>query len=141
MAVKKTDNEIKVIDVSKFFSLEAEENGKWFQPKVKGKECGIEFKVYGPNSNAQSIADDKFNKEKEEIDLIENASEKEMRYREALAKKLTAYCSDVRAANGEKLVINGKEVTKSDIFEILKNAPVIALELLRYASRQENFLD
>ena len=141
MAVKKVNDEVMVVDVSKFFSIDNEEAGKWFQPKVKGRESGIEFKVCGPNSNIQSIADDKFNKEKEEIDLIENQVEKETRYKEALAKRVAAYCTDIRAANGAKLEIKGHEVSKSDIYEIFKNAPVLTLEVMRFASRQENFLD
>lgn len=142
MAINRKNSNDNIIDITKFFSRDNEENGKWYQPKVKGKECGIEFKIYGPNSNAQSVADDKFNKEKEEIDMIEDSVEKEERYKEALAKKLAAYCGDIRGANGAKLSLgDDKEVTKKDIYDIFVNSPVIALDVMRYAARQENFLD
>lgn len=137
---KKTDS-VEIIDIKKFFSKNNEENGKWYEPTVKGMKVGFEFKVYGPNSNASIIADDKFRKEVEQIETIEDETEKQNRYKAAVAKKVTAYVCDIRASNGKEITIDGEDVSKEDIFEIFINSPVIATDILRFAQRQENFLD
>lgn len=140
MAAKKQET-ADTVEISKFFSRDNEERGKWYEPTIRGSKVGFEFRVYGPNSNAALIADDKYKKESEEIELIEDPTEKNNRYKDALARKVARYISDIRGADGRKITINGKDVTKEDIFEILKEAPTVASDILRFTLRQENFLD
>lgn len=137
MATKK---DISTLDISSFFSRENEEKGVWYEPTVKGQKVGFELRIYGPNSKAVSIADEKFQKERDEANAIEDNSEKAKKMDEILARRFASYISDIRGKDGLKLEMNGKEVTKDDIFTIIYNSPVIALDISRFAMKQDNFL-
>ena len=135
-----TKNEETTLDISSFFSRDNEENGKWYEPSVKGKPAGFEFKIYGPNSKAVALADEKFQEAREKANAIEDKEEKAKKMDEVLAERFTGYIADVRGKDGRKLVIKGKEVTKDDIYTIILNSPVIALDVSRFAMKQDNFL-
>ena len=129
-----------VINISNFFSKENEESGVWYEVKVRGVGSGIEVKVYGPNSNAAAVAQDAYQKAKNEINKIEDVSAKNKAMDKALAEYAAALCSDIRGKDGVKLVNkDGSEVTKADIKDILFNAPVLASDIARFETNQNNF--
>lgn len=128
------------IEVSNFFSRKNEEEGKWFEPLVGDVKCGIEFKVYGPNSDANSLAEDIFEKERELADTIEDYTERHAAVKAALLKRTSAVCADIRGANGKELTIHGRPVTKDDIPEIIFQSPILAVEILKFNGSQSNFL-
>ena len=64
------------LNVAKFFSKKNEEDGIWYEPKVRGVGVGFEVKVYGPNSTAAAIAQDKYQKARDEISKIEDLKAK-----------------------------------------------------------------
>lgn len=129
-----------VLDIADFFSRENEENGIWYEAKHNGIPTGIEVKVYGPNSRAVAIADEKFQKERDAVDSIENPEERAIKFDEIVAKRFAGYISDIRGKNGRKLMLADREITKADIFMIIHNSPVLALDISRFAMNQENFL-
>lgn len=128
------------LDITRFFSRDNEENGKWFEPLVKGEKVGFEVKVYGPNSKAVFTADEKFQKQRNDADKIEDADEKSRLMDKILAERFAGYVADIRGKDGRKLVIKGKEVTKDDFYTIIYNSPILALEISRFAMKQDNFL-
>ena len=132
--------ETEALDLSSFFSRDNEENGTWYEPSVKGQKVGFEVKVYGPNSKAVSVADEKFQKARDEANAIEDQVEKAKVLDKILAERFSSYIADIRGKNGRKLTINGKEVTKDDIYTIIYNSPTIALDVSRFAMKQDNFL-
>lgn len=129
-----------VLDISKFFSKENEENGKWYEAKVRGIPTGIEFKLYGPNSSANSVAQDKYQKAKDEISKIEDVAAKSKASDEALIEYAAALVCDIRGKDGLELTKDGKKVTLKDVKDILYNSPVIASDIARYQTNQNNFL-
>lgn len=128
------------IEFSKYFSRTNEEEGKWFEPEVKGQKCGLKFKVNGPNSTAASVANDIFDKAREQIETIEDAKEKDEAFTKALVNKVLGIVSDIEPS-GKPVVINGKMATKEDLLLILTQAPVITLQILKFSQQQNNFLD
>lgn len=134
-------NDVETFDLSKFFSKDNEEKGKWFNLEIDGKSSGIKAKLYGPNSSAVTIADDEFKKQREEIELIKDVEEKEEAMQKALAKRIAGYTIDLASISGKELTVRGKPFTKDDIYTFYLNSPVLALEALRKASNQVNFLD
>ena len=129
------------LDISKFFSKEAEEEGKWYEPKVRGVGVGFEVKIYGPNSTHAAIASDAYAKARDEIEKITDPEAKSKATDKALAEYSAAIAFDIRGKDGIKLVNkNGTPVTKNDIKDILFNAPVLATDIAKYANKQDNFL-
>lgn len=130
-----------IINVSDFFSKENEESGKWYEPKVRGVGVGFEFKVYGPNSSAAAVAQDKYQKAKDEVNKIEDPKAKSEAIDKILADYAASLCCDIRGIGDVELQNNdGTKVTKDDIKSILYNAPVIASDIARFETNQNNFL-
>lgn len=130
-----------VLDISKFYSKENEENGKWYEVKVRGVGSNIEVKLYGPNSKAASVAWDKYQKALDEISKIEDVGAKSVAKDEALVEYASALISDIRGKDGLKLINkDGTPVTVKDVKTILYNAPVLASDIAKYQSNQNNFL-
>lgn len=129
-----------ILDVAQFFSRENENNGVWFEPEIKGVKCGFEFLVCGVNSNTASLADEKWNKKKSELESIEDPEARAKRDDEIFAERIAGFILDIRGKNKKRLIAKGKEVTKDDIPLIIYNSPALAVEVSKFASNLENFL-
>lgn len=130
------------INISQFFSKQNEEEGKWYEPKVRGVGVGFEVKVYGPNSSAASMAQDKYQKARDEINKISDEKAKIEATDKMLAEYAAALICDIRPIGNKKLTMteNGPEVTIKDIKEIMYQAPILASDIARFESNQNNFL-
>lgn len=130
-----------VIDVSKFYSKDNEENGVWYEIKVRGVGTNIEAKLYGPNSKAASVAWEKYQKALDEISKIEDAGAKSEAKDMALVEYATALVSDIRGKGDFKLVNkDGTPFTVRDVKTMLYNAPVMASDIAKFQGNQNNFL-
>jgi len=130
-----------VLDIGKFFSRKNEEEGVWHEAVVKGVPTGIEFKIYGPNSTPVTVADEEFTKAREALNSITDPEKKANELEILVAKRFAAYIADIRSKDGKKLVYKGKEVTGDDAYDIIYGSPVLALDISRFAVRQDNFLE
>lgn len=141
--LKNSEKEDNSLDISTFFSRDNEEEGKWYEPEVKGKKAGFELRIYGPNSQAVALADEGFQIERDKLENDKNLSdtEKAKQFKELVIKRFTKYICDIRGKDGRKLLLNGKPVTKEDIPTLIENSPVIALDVSKFATKQDNFLD
>ena len=129
------------LNVAKFFSKKNEEEGIWYEPKVMGVGTGFEVKVYGPNSTPAAIASDKYQKSKDEIAKIEDLKARNEAIDKSLAEYAASLICDIRALGGKQLVDDdGNEVTIKDMKNILYNAPIIASDIARFETNQNNFL-
>lgn len=129
------------LNVSKFFSKQNEEDGIWYEPKVRGVGVGFEVKVYGPNSTAAAIAQDKYQKARDEIAKVEDLKAKNEATDKMLAEYAAALICDIRGMNGVELVNDDDTpVTIKDVKNILYNAPIIASDIARFETNQNNFL-
>lgn len=129
------------LNVAKFFSKRNEEEGIWYEPKVKGVGVGFEVKVYGPNSTATAIAQDKYQKARDEIAKIEDIKARNEATDKMLAEYAAALVCDIRGLNGVELVNDdGTPVTMKDVRNILYNAPILASDIARFETNQNNFL-
>lgn len=130
-----------VINVGDFFSKDNEENGKWYEAKVRGVGTGIEFKLFGPNSSAAAIAQDKYQKARDEVAKIEDVKAKSEATDKMLAEYAAALVCDIRGKDGQELQNDdGTPVTVKDIYKILYNAPVLASDIAKFETNQNNFL-
>lgn len=139
MATKETKENI--IDISAFFSKDNEEKGVWYEPTVDGRKVGFELRIYGANSNKADVLNDVWAKTKTELASITDVAVRLKKTDEAFATRVAGYVSDIRGKNGAKLTISGKEIDKADIEQIMANSPALEEEVLRFAARNENFLE
>lgn len=128
------------LNVAKFFSKKNEEDGIWYEPKVRGVGVGFEVKVYGPNSTAAAVAQDKYQKARDEIAKIEDLKAKNEATDKMLAEYAAALVSDIRGIKLELVNEDNTPVTIKDIKDILYNAPVLASDIARFETNQNNFL-
>ena len=131
----------KVINVGDFYSKDNEENGMWYEAKVRGVGTGIEFKLFGPNSSASAVAQDKYQKARDEIAKIEDVKAKNEATDKMLAEYAAALVCDIRGKDGQELQNeDGTPVTVKDVYTILFNAPVLASDIAKFETNQNNFL-
>lgn len=129
-----------VIDVSKFYSLNNEENGVWFEAEIGRRGTGIEFLVYGPNSKKAWVASNHYAKALEELEDLDE-EERRNKGNEYLVDAVVEIVKDVRGKNGKKLMAGDKELTVADVKDMFINSPMLALAVWDFHKRSEGFLE
>ena len=130
------------IDIASFFTKKNEEEGIWYEPKVEGRGIGIEFKLLGKASDANTIASEVYEKETDEASKEKDAVKRRDKNDKALAKRFAAVVTDVRATEGNTVFIEGKPLTYSreTVEYILLQSSVISEDILRAFIERENFM-
>lgn len=134
--------ENKVIDITQYFSRNNEENGIWKELFLNGSMSGIEACIYGVNSNHINLANENYKKEIAEISQIKDIELKNSKTEIAFAKRLSGFVKDFRnKETKESLGKDGKQMTESEIYEVMFNSPIIARAVLEIATETELFLE
>lgn len=134
------------IDIADFFTTKNESEGIWFEPKIKkdGKETGIgiEFKLLGNASDEAVLAGEQYEKDLSLAEGEKDLVRKTRMEREALVKRISAMVIDIRARQGEEIVIDGKPLTysKANVEAILEGSRVIRSQLLAAFMDTTNFM-
>ncbi len=134
------------IDIADFFTSRNEEEGIWFEPKVKkdGKELGIgiEFRLLGNSSDAAVLAGELYEKELSVAEGEKDSVKKSHLERDALVKRIAAMVVDIRPKGGEEILIDGKPLSYSrqNVEAILAGSRVIRSQLLSAFMATENFM-
>lgn len=129
----------KKVDLSTFFSRKNEENGVWFRPNTT-PYCPFELLVVGPTSSVAWVVNDNYTKDLHEAQGIEDLQKKAEKIIEITAKKYAGLCLDIRVDNDIDLTIDGKPVTKENLYDIMYNSPDIQDEVYRFYNGNESFL-
>lgn len=142
MAEEKILEESKVVDVSRFFTKQNEEEGTWVEPIVFGEPVGLEFKVLGSNSTKLAIVVDEFRSKSAEIEGLKSLEEKAKRNQKLYAESAAKRVVGVRAARGLNVVVEGKPVEYSDslVKHIFEESPEIAGFIIRFSVDTSNFM-
>ena len=132
----------KVINIEDFFTEDREKEGVWFEPRVGGKLCGIQFLVTGIASDENIIAAERFDREMNELEEIKDPVEKINKRKVIEANRVTENVIGIRAAGGENVLFGGKplEYSKPLIQQILLKAPLIRTEIINFAMERTNFI-
>lgn len=130
------------IDISRFFTRQNEEEGIEREIYIGGMPTGIVATIYGVNSNAVSIANEQYHKEMAELSTISDPKKKNEKSDLAFAKRVAGFCKKLAGKDGKPLTLkDGSAVTEKDYPMIMQEAPLIAKEILEYATSTEDFLD
>lgn len=130
------------IDISDFFTKKNEEEGIWYEPQVEGRGIGIEFKLLGKASDANTIASEVFEKESDEASKEKDALKRKTLNDKALAKRIAAIVTDIRPVEGNSILIEGKPLTysKETVEYILSQSSIISEDILKAFIERENFM-
>ena len=129
------------INVEDFYTEENEDNGRWMQPVIKGRPCGIEFLVTGMGKDENLVSQERYEKEMAKLEELKDPVEKVKRQKKLDAKHIASFVHGVRAAEGCEAMIGGKPIEYSVPFieEFLFNAPLIKVQIAKFARETTNF--
>ncbi len=132
----------KIVNLEDFFTIDNEEKGKWFEPKIDGIPCGIEFLVTGKNTDDNVIKSERYDKAVSEADEIKDNFERTKKKKELDANRVAEFVIGIRSAAGSNVMYGGKPLEYSVplIQQILLKSPLIKEEIVRFAIDTVNFI-
>lgn len=132
----------KTINIEDFFTDDNEKEGIWFEPKIKGVPCGIEFLVTGTGTDENVAGTERYEKEMAETEDIKDPIEKVKKQKEIDANRVAQFIKGIRAAEGSELKYGGKTLEYSVplIQKLLFKSPLIKMEIIRFAKDTANFI-
>jgi len=136
-------SEKKTVNIEDFFTDDNEKAGIWFEPKIDGEPCGIEFLVTGAGADDNLIENERYEKAMAEAEDIKDQKERVNKKKEIDAERIAALVKGIRAANeGEELKFGGKplEFSVPMIKQLMLKSPLIKLEIVRFATKTANFI-
>ena len=136
-------SEKKTVNIEDFFTDDNEKAGIWFEPKIDGEPCGIEFLVTGAGADDNLIENERYEKAMAEAEDIKDQKERVNKKKEIVAERIAALVKGIRAANeGEELKFGGKplEFSVPMIKQLMLKSPLIKLEIVRFATKTANFI-
>ena len=135
--------EKKQINIEDFFTEDNERAGVWFEPKIDGNPCGIEFLVTGASTDDNLIENERYEKAMAEAEDIKDQKERVNKKKEIDAERIAALVKGIRAANeGAELKFGGKplEFSFPMIKQLMLKSPLIKLEIVKFATKTANFI-
>ena len=130
------------INLEDYFTADIEKEGVWFQPKIKGKLCGIEFLVTGTDTEENIVNAERFQKAVDELQDIKDNIEAAKKRKELEANRVAQFVKGIRAADDKEVLFGGKPLEYSEplIQQICLKSPLIQSEILKFAVKTENFI-
>lgn len=132
----------KAINIEDFFTEDNEKEGVWFEPKVGGQLCGIQFLVTGTGTDENVVASERFEKQVDELEDEKDPIEKSKKRKVLEANRVAEFVIGIRAAEGEKVLFGGKPLEYSVplVQQILLKSPLIRSEIIKFATNTANFI-
>lgn len=132
----------KHINIEDFFTEDNEKEGIWFEPKIKGVPCGIEFLVTGRGTDENIANSERYDKTLAELEDIKDPLEKVQKTKKADADRVAEFVKGIRAAAGSEVKYEGKplEYSVPMIQQLLLKSPLIKNEIIKFAMDTANFI-
>ena len=130
------------INLENFFTEDNEKTGVWFEPRIKGEPCGIEFLVTGLGSDENQAGNERYEKAMDETNKMKDPIEKAAKRKVIDANRIAEFVHGIRAADGNELYLNGKplEFSVPVIQNLLLKSPLIKVEIAKFAMETANFI-
>lgn len=140
--LKEDEMEKQTINIEDFFTEGREEEGVWFEPKINGESCGLQFLVTGFGSNENAAGAERYDKERTELEELKDPVEKAKKRKELDAKRVAEFIKGIKPAEGYETKLNGQpiEFSKPVAQQIFFNAPLIRDEIIRFSKTTTNFI-
>jgi len=132
----------KSINIEDFFTEDNEKEGIWFEPKIKGVPCGIEFLVTGTGTDENVAASERYEKAISESEEIKDPIERVKKQKELDANRVAEFVKGIRAAENSDVKYQGKALEYSVplIQKLLLKSPLIKFEIIKFAKDTANFI-
>ena len=133
---------MKKINIEDFFTADTEVSGIWFEPKIKGERCGLEFLVTGKDTDENIAASERYEKKVAELEDLKDPVEKAKKGKEMDAKRVAEFVKSLRVAEGCDVAFGGKKIeyTPELVEQILMKAPLIKNEIVKFVMDTTNFI-
>lgn len=133
---------MKKINIEDFFTADNEVSGIWFEPKIKGTRCGLEFLVTGKDTDENIAATERYEKKHAELEDYKDPVEKAKKAKELDAKRVAEFVKSMRVAEGCDVNLGGKELVYSPelVEQIFLKAPLIKAEIVKFVMDTTNFI-
>lgn len=133
---------MKKINIEDFFTEDNEVSGVWFEPKIKGEGCGLEFLVTGKNTDENIAATERYEKKLAELEDIKDPVEKAKKAKEVDANRVAEFVKGLRVVEGYEVDFGGKKIEYSIplVQQIFLKSPLIKAEVIRFVMETANFI-
>ena len=133
---------MKTINIEDFFTADNEVTGIWFEPKIQGIPCGLEFLVTGKDTDENIAATERYEKKVAELQEIKDPIEKAGKAKEADAKRVAEFVKGLRVTDGFDVKLGGKKIEYSVpvVEQILLKSPLIKAEIVKFVMDTTNFI-
>ena len=131
-----------VLNLEDLFTVDNEQSGVWFEPKIDGVPCGIEFLVTGTGTDENVANSERYDKAVAEAEDIRDSVERVREKKRLDANRVAEFVKGIRSAGGKEVLYGGKplEYSVPMIQQLLLKAPLIKAEIVRFAVKTENFI-
>lgn len=132
----------KTVNLEDFFTEDNEKKGIWFEPKIDGVPCGIEFLVTGAGTDDNLVENERYDKAMSEAEDIKDQIEKVNKKKEIDAKRIACLVKGIRAVEGNDVMFGGRPLEYSVplIQQLMLKSPLIKLEIVKFATKTANFI-
>lgn len=133
---------MKTINLEDLFTEEREKKGVWFEPRIKGVPCGIEFLVTGRSTDENVAGGERYDKALAELNDCKDPVEKSKKQKELFANRVAEFVKGIRPAEGSELMYDGKplEYSVPMIQKLLQQAPLITGQIFNFVTDTANFM-
>jgi hypothetical protein len=130
------------INLENFFTEDNEKTGVWFEPRIKGEPCGIEFLVTGLGSDENQAGNERYEKAMDATNKLKDPIEKAAKRKVIDANRIAEFVHGIRAADGNEIYFEGKplEFSVPVIQQLLLKSPLIKIEIAKFAMETANFI-
>ena len=132
----------KTINLEDFFTEEREKEGVWFEPRIKGVPCGIEFLLTGRSTDENVAGGERYDRAVAELDDIKDPLEKSKKQKELFANRVAEFVKGIRPVEGSAVMYCGKplEYSVPMIQKLLLQAPLITGQIFNFVTDTANFM-
>lgn len=130
------------INLEDLFTEGREKDGVWFEPRIKGVPCGIQFLVTGRSTDENVAGGERYDKALAALEEVKDPIEKARKQKELFANRVAEFVKGIRPAQGSELMYQGKplEFSVPMIQKLLQEAPLITGQIFSFVTDTANFM-
>jgi hypothetical protein len=130
------------INIEDFFTVDNEQEGVWFEPKINGMSCGLEFLLTGKNTDANVAATERYDKQVSKLEEIKDPIEKAKKRNELEASRVADFVKGLREVDGVSVNYGGKKIEYSVplVKQIFLKSPLIKNQVIDFVLQTTNFI-
>jgi len=133
---------MKTINIEDFFTEDNEQQGVWFEPKINGIPCGLEFLLTGKHTDENIAGTERYEKQLSKLEELKDPVEKAKKQKELDANRVAEFVKGLRVVEGYEVNFGGKGIEYSVplVQKIFLKSPLIKDEVINFVMKTTNFI-